>query len=348
MRGSEQTEVTPPDREYEGPDATETLSGVTLTDDALGDYLRAIRKTPLLSAEQEVELSKDIEAGLFAKQTLETLAADRAALDAMVEHYDLPPEDLVADLKTLMEIGRVAFEQMQTANLRLVIGYARRHVGRGVSFIDLIQEGNIGLIRAVQKFDYTKGYKFSTYATNWINQAIRRGVYNQGRTVRLPTHVGEKVDAIHRARKTLLPVLKREPTADELAKALDMSVSTIEELLDYSREAVRLDTPVESGGSTTIGDMLVEDGPEVFDMIYLLEQRRAIDKALKSLNEEHAEEILRRRYGLGGDKPQSYKLISFELGLSQASIKTIERNALMMLRAGSPRRHPSTTRLVSR
>ena len=234
------------DDEDDAPAQQVAVAGATA--DPVKDYLKQIGKVPLLNAEQEVELAKRIEAGLFAEDKL--AAADKLA------------PKLKRELEIIAEDGRWAKNHLLEANLRLVVSLAKRYTGRGMLFLDLIQEGNLGLIRAVEKFDYTKGFKFSTYATWWIRQAITRAMADQARTIRIPVHMVEVINKLARVQRQMLQDLGREPTPEELAKELDMTPEKVIEVQKYGREPISLHTPLGEDGDSEFGD-LIEDSEAV-------------------------------------------------------------------------------------
>ncbi len=298
-------------------------NGVGVSADLVRVYLDEIGKTPLLSAIEEVELSKRIEAGLYAAELLRRAVADRAKL---------APRRRAA-LETVAADGRVAMEHMLRANLRLVVSVAKKHAHRGLPFLDVVQEGNLGLVRAVEKFDYAKGYKFSTYATWWIRQAISRGLAEQARTVRLPVHVHEEVNKLARVNRELSQKFERQPTEHELAEALGIGVARVLELRRVSRDVVSLDAPVGEDGETSFGDLVVDsEGTVVTDAV---EQRALTDQLLSAVDSLPAREalILRLRYGLTDGTPHTLDEIGAVLGLTRERIRQLEKQALGALRA---------------
>jgi len=277
---------------------------------------------PLLNAGQEVELAKRIEAGLFAGHKL---AEGGGALR--------PGQSM--DLERVAEDGRRAKNHLVEANLRLVVSQARRYAGRGMLFLDLIQEGNLGLIRAVEKFDYTKGYKFSTYATWWIRQAITRAMADQARTIRIPVHIVEAVNTLARARRQMLQDLGREPTPGELAVELDMTPETVVEVQKYGREPISLHTPLGEDGEAEFGD-LIEDSEaiqpgEAVSFTLLQEQLHSV---LDTLSEREAG-VVSRRFGLTDGQPKTLDEIGKVYGVTRERIRQIESKAMSKLR------HPS-------
>ena len=310
----------------EGVPAAQVIAGGASTD-PVKDYLKQIGKVRLLNAGQEVELAKRIEAGLFADHKL----AERRAV--------LRPGQSV-DLERVGEDGRRAKNHLVEANLRLVVSLARRYAGRGMLFLDLIQEGNLGLIRAVDKFDYTKGYKFSTYATWWIRQAITRAMADQARTIRLPAHVVEAVHKLARAQRQMLQDLGREPTPEELAAELDMTPEKVIEVQKYGREPISLHTPLGEDGDSEFGD-LIEDSEaiqpgEAVSFTLLQEQLHSV---LDTLSEREAG-VVSMRFGLTDGQPKTLDEIGKVYGVTRERIRQIESKAMSKLR------HPSRSNLL--
>ena len=241
--------------------------------DAVGLYLDSIAKTPLLTAEEEVELSRQIEAGLFAAEILQ--GNETTTLDATPE-----------ELEQLIELGQQAMQRFIQANLRLVVSVARKYGRAQMPLLDLVQEGNIGLIRAVEKFDHTKGFKFSTYATWWVRQAISRGIAQQGRIVRLPVHVAEQVNQVSAVRRNLERQLGREPEVAEIAMELDLPEEKVIDLIRYARDHVSLDAPVEADGDTALGDLIArETAPGPDEVVLDAVDRARLDGMLASLDD---------------------------------------------------------------
>jgi len=297
------------------------------TADPVKDYLKQIGKVPLLSAGQEVELAKRIEAGLFADHKL----AEGSGV--------LRPGQSI-DLERVAEDGRRAKDHLVGANLRLVVSLARRYAGRGMLFLDLIQEGNLGLIRAVEKFDYTKGYKFSTYATWWIRQAITRAMADQARTIRLPVHMVEVINKLARARRQMLQDLGREPTPEELAAELDMTPEKVVEVQKYGREPISLHTPLGEDGDSEFGD-LIEDTEaiqpgEAVSFTLLQEQLHSV---LETLSEREAG-VVSMRFGLTDGQPKTLDEIGKVYCVTRERIRQIESKAMSKLR------HPSRSSLL--
>jgi RNA polymerase primary sigma factor len=300
-------------------------AAVGATADPVKDYLKQIGKVRLLNARQEVELAKRIEAGLFAEQKL---AEGSGVLRA----------DQSIDLKEVAEDGRRAKDHLVEANLRLVVSLARRYTGRGMLFLDLIQEGNLGLIRGVEKFDYTRGYKFSTYATWWIRQAITRAMADQSRTIRLTVHMVEAVGRMARVRRQLLQDLGREPTPDELAAGLDMTPEKVIEVRKYGREPISLHTPVGEDGDSELGD-LIEDSEaiqpgEAASFTLLQEQLHSV---LETLSEREAG-VVSMRFGLTDGQPKTLDEIGKVYGVTRERIRQIESKTMAKLR------HPSRSK----
>jgi RNA polymerase primary sigma factor len=298
------------------PAAQVAVAGATA--DPVKDYLKQIGKVPLLNAEQEVELAKRIEAGLFAEEKL----AERANLST----------DSRIDLEWIAEDGTRAKNHLLEANLRLVVSLAKRYTGRGMLFLDLIQEGNLGLIRAVEKFDYTKGYKFSTYATWWIRQAITRAMADQARTIRIPVHMVEVINKLARVQRQMLQDLGREPTPDELAVELDMTPEKVIEVQKYGREPISLHTPLGEDGDSEFGD-LIEDSEaiqpgEAVSFTLLQEQLHSV---LDTLSEREAG-VVSMRFGLTDGQPKTLDEIGKVYGVTRERIRQIESKTMSKLR----------------
>jgi RNA polymerase primary sigma factor len=308
------------------------LTEVDLDDQtpAMGDsvhtYLKSIGRTSLLTAEQEVDLAKRIEAGLFAEHKLETMGlAGGVGLD----------ENVRRDLEMVAEDGRRAKAHMLEANLRLVVSVAKKYSDRGLSLLDVVQEGNLGLIRAVEKFDYTKGYKFSTYAMWWIRQAIQRGFADSARTIRLPVHVLEMLSKLSRVERDMHQKLGREPTPEELAVELDRTPDQIEELLRTSRQPISLDSTIGEDGETSIGDLIEDvDAPEASELVDRQLMAEQLRSALDALTPREAT-IMAMRFGLYDGNPHTLDEIGRALGLTRERIRQLEKQSLSKLR------HPS-------
>ena len=303
------------------------LTEVDLDDQtpAMGDsvhtYLKSIGRTSLLTAEQEVDLAKRIEAGLFAEHKLDTATG----LD----------ESYRRDLELIAEDGRRAKAHMLEANLRLVVSVAKKYSDRGLSLLDVVQEGNLGLIRAVEKFDYTKGYKFSTYAMWWIRQAIQRGFADSARTIRLPVHVLEMLSKLSRVERDMHQRLGREPTPEELAVELDRTPDQIEELLRTSRQPISLDSTIGEDGETSIGDLIEDvDAPEASELVDRQLMAEQLRSALDALTPREAT-IMAMRFGLYDGNPHTLDEIGRALGLTRERIRQLEKQSLSKLR------HPS-------
>ncbi|MEU3455996.1 RNA polymerase sigma factor SigB [Micromonospora sp. NPDC006766] len=288
--------------------------------DLVRAYLNGIGRTKLLTASQEVELSKRIEAGLFAEEKLSTCTPVSAALRT--------------DLELIVAEGRAAKDHLLEANLRLVVSIAKRYTGRGMAFLDLIQEGNLGLIRAVEKFDYTKGYKFSTYATWWIRQAITRAMADQARTIRIPVHMVEQVNRMVRVRRELSVALGREPTVAEVAQALAVPEFQVIELISYDREPVSLDQAVGDDGESALGDFVAAVDPreDPSDAAANGELRNEVRIVLATLSQRE-QAVIRLRFGLDDGRQRTLDEVGREFGLSRERIRQIEKVTLLKLRA---------------
>ncbi|MGL5823348.1 MAG: sigma-70 family RNA polymerase sigma factor [Nocardioides sp.] len=293
--------------------------------DSVGLYLDEIARNPLLDAEGEVELAKAIEAGLMAESLLAEGRIGRRKGGA-------PSSATRAELEWLAEEGRRAIDRFVTANLRLVVSIARRYGRSQMPMLDLIQEGNTGLIRAVEKFDYTKGYKFSTYATWWVRQAITRGIAQQARVVRLPVHVVEELNQVGGARRTLERQLGHDPDAWEIARELDMSVDRVLDLLAWGREHVSLDSPLDDDGDTSLGDLMAQQTTPGPDLNVLdVESRERLSNLVDQLD-ERAADIIRSRYGLTDGRQHKLADIGARHGISAERVRQLEREALNKLR----------------
>ncbi|HLL68620.1 MAG TPA: sigma-70 family RNA polymerase sigma factor [Micromonosporaceae bacterium] len=286
--------------------------------DLVGVYLHEISRTPLLDAAQEVDLSKAVEAGLYAEHLMESGA--------------LPDGVTVTELEDLVTEGVRAKDRFIRANLRLVVSIARRYVRSGMPMLDLIQEGNTGLVRAVEKFDYVRGYKFSTYATWWIRQAISRAIAQQERTVRLPVHLVEDVNRMRNVTRQLTRELGNDPEPEQLAKALGVSLERISELKRWSQDTVSLDTPVGDDGDTNLGDLVADsDAPSPEDVVLAALERQRIEGLLNHLDERSAR-IMRARYGLEDGREHSLTEVASRFSLSRERIRQLEIQALGRLR----------------
>ncbi|WP_370739511.1 RNA polymerase sigma factor [Arthrobacter glacialis] len=297
------------------------------TADPVKDYLKQIGKVALLNAEQEVDLALRIEAGLFAT---EKLAADPEAMD----------DQLRRDLVRIVHDGKRAKNHLLEANLRLVVSLAKRYTGRGMLFLDLIQEGNLGLIRAVEKFDYTKGFKFSTYATWWIRQAITRAMADQARTIRIPVHMVEVINKLARVQRQMLQDLGREPTPEELAKELDMTPEKVVEVQKYGREPISLHTPLGEDGDSEFGD-LIEDSEAVVpaDAVSFTLLQEQLHSVLDTLSEREAG-VVAMRFGLTDGQPKTLDEIGKVYGVTRERIRQIESKTMSKLR------HPSRSQVL--
>lgn len=296
------------------------------TADPVKDYLKQIGKVALLNAEQEVELAKRIEAGLFAEEKL----ASSGKLEPKLRR----------ELEWIASDGRRAKNHLLEANLRLVVSLAKRYTGRGMLFLDLIQEGNLGLIRAVEKFDYTKGYKFSTYATWWIRQAITRAMADQARTIRIPVHMVEVINKLARVQRQMLQDLGREPTPEELAKELDMTPEKVVEVQKYGREPISLHTPLGEDGDSEFGD-LIEDSEAVVpaDAVSFTLLQEQLHQVLDTLSEREAG-VVSMRFGLTDGQPKTLDEIGKVYGVTRERIRQIESKTMSKLR------HPSRSQVL--
>ena len=310
--------------EADEPEQTVTVAGATA--DPVKDYLKQIGKVPLLNAEMEVELAKRIEAGLFSEEKL----ARESKLSAK----------LLDELGWIAEDGRRAKNHLLEANLRLVVSLAKRYTGRGMLFLDLIQEGNLGLIRAVEKFDYTKGYKFSTYATWWIRQAITRAMADQARTIRIPVHMVEVINKLARVQRQMLQDLGREPTPEELAKELDMTPEKVVEVQKYGREPISLHTPLGEDGDSEFGD-LIEDSEAIVpaDAVSFTLLQEQLHAVLDTLSEREAG-VVSMRFGLTDGQPKTLDEIGKVYGVTRERIRQIESKTMSKLR------HPSRSQVL--
>ena len=286
--------------------------------DLVGVYLHEISRTPLLDAAKEVDLSKAIEAGLYA--------------DYLLENDEIPEGVTQAELQQLVADGERAKDLFIRANLRLVVSIARRYVRSGMPMLDLIQEGNTGLVRAVEKFDYERGYKFSTYATWWIRQAISRAIAQQERTVRLPVHLVEDVNRMRNVIRQLTRELGADPQPEQVADALGVSVERVNELKRWSQDTVSLDTPVGDDGDTNLGDLVADaDEPSPEDVVMSGLERQRIESLLNHLDDRSAG-IMRARYGLEDGREHSLTEVASRFSLSRERIRQLEIQALGRLR----------------
>jgi RNA polymerase primary sigma factor len=293
----------------------------TPTSDPVRMYLKEIGRVPLLTAEEEVDLAKRVEAGLFASEKLTMKGGVSAALG---RDYELIERD-----------GQLAKKRLIEANLRLVVSIAKRYVGRGMLFLDLIQEGNLGLIRAVEKFDYTKGYKFSTYATWWIRQAITRAIADQARTIRIPVHMVETINKLVRIQRQLLQDLGREPTPEEIGKEMELPPERVREIQKLSQEPVSLETPIGEEEDSNLGDF-IEDSDAVvpIDAASFILLQEQLDSILHTLSERE-KKVIQLRFGLVDGHPRTLEEVGKEFGVTRERIRQIESKTLSKLR------HPS-------
>ena len=302
-----------------------TVAGATA--DPVKDYLKQIGKVSLLNAEQEVDLARRIEAGLYAEYKLKNQADEMTSRERRELHF-------------LAQDGQQAKNHLLEANLRLVVSLAKRYTGRGMQFLDLIQEGNLGLIRAVEKFDYTKGYKFSTYATWWIRQAITRAMADQARTIRIPVHMVEVINKLARVQRQMLQDLGREPTPEELAVELDMTPEKVVEVPKYGREPISLHTPLGEDGDSEFGD-LIEDSEAVVpaDAVSFTLLQEQLHAVLDTLSEREAG-VVSMRFGLGDGQPKTLDEIGKVYGVTRERIRQIESKTMSKLR------HPSRSQVL--
>jgi len=291
------------------------------TSDPVRMYLKEIGRVPLLSAAEEVDLAKRVEAGLFASEKLTT-------------QRNTSP-DFIRELELIERQGQLAKKRLIEANLRLVVSIAKRYVGRGMLFLDLIQEGNLGLIRAVEKFDYTKGYKFSTYATWWIRQAITRAIADQARTIRIPVHMVETINKLIRIQRQLLQDLGREPTPEEIGEEMEMSPERVREIQKLAQEPVSLETPIGEEEDSNLGDF-IEDSDAIvpIDAASFILLQEQLDAILHTLSERE-KRVIQLRFGLSDGHPRTLEEVGQEFGVTRERIRQIESKTLSKLR------HPS-------
>jgi RNA polymerase primary sigma factor len=291
------------------------------TSDPVRMYLKEIGRVPLLSAAEEVDLAKRVEAGLFASDKLTTQ-----------RNIGI---DLVRELELIERQGQLAKKRLIEANLRLVVSIAKRYVGRGMLFLDLIQEGNLGLIRAVEKFDYTKGYKFSTYATWWIRQAITRAIADQARTIRIPVHMVETINKLIRIQRQLLQDLGREPTPEEIGQEMEMAPERVREIQKLAQEPVSLETPIGEEEDSNLGDF-IEDSDAIvpIDAASFILLQEQLDAILHTLSERE-KRVIQLRFGLSDGHPRTLEEVGKEFGVTRERIRQIESKTLSKLR------HPS-------
>ncbi|WP_280402291.1 RNA polymerase sigma factor [Nocardia carnea] len=303
---------------------------LTASADSVRAYLKQIGKVALLNAEEEVELAKRIEAGLYAAEKMREFT----------EAGEKPPVAIRRDYNWIIRDGNRAKNHLLEANLRLVVSLAKRYTGRGMAFLDLIQEGNLGLIRAVEKFDYTKGYKFSTYATWWIRQAITRAMADQARTIRIPVHMVEVINKLGRIQRELLQDLGREPTPEELAKEMDITPEKVLEIQQYAREPISLDQTIGDEGDSQLGDF-IEDSEAVVavDAVSFTLLQDQLQSVLETLSEREAG-VVRLRFGLTDGQPRTLDEIGQVYGVTRERIRQIESKTMSKLR------HPSRSQVL--
>jgi RNA polymerase primary sigma factor len=301
------------------------IAAAPLTQDPVRQYLKEIGRVPLLDAREEVDLAKKVEAGVAATQALEQAVEDGVKL----------PAAEVRRLRRIEAVGATAKKHMVAANLRLVVSIARRYANRGLSLLDLFQEGSLGLIRAVEKFDYTRGFKFSTYATWWIRQAISRAVADQGRTIRIPVHMVETINQVTRIQRSLVQELGREPTDDEIGEKAEITGERVREILKLAQTPASLDSPIGEDGDARLGDFIEDEGsiapPDAADTSMMKEQLRAILGTLP----ERERRVIELRYGLADGHPRTLEEVGREFGVTRERIRQIEAKTLVKLR------HPS-------
>jgi len=298
--------------------ASRTRKAADVERDTVGVYLDEISRTKLLDAEREVEMSKDIEAGLYAQKLIDENAVPKGI-----------DED---ELRGLIERGAQAKELFIQANLRLVVSVARRYPRSGMPFLDLVQEGNVGLVRAVEKFDYAKGFKFSTYATWWIRQAITRAMADQARTVRLPVHLVEELSKIRRVQREFARDNGRDPEIEEIAEAVGSTPTRVVDVIGWARDPISLDTPVGDDGETELGELVQETDPLTPEDITLATLRREQIAGLVGRLDGRTAKILRARYGMTDGKEHTLTEVGKQLGLTRERIRQIEKQALVELR----------------
>ena len=308
--------------------------GVSI-EDPVRMYLKEIGKVPLLSAEEEIELAKNMEAGAVAKEKIAILKSreENATEEELAEI-----KEEIKNLQKDLDAGDEAKKRLAEANLRLVVSIAKRYVGRGMLFLDLIQEGNLGLIKAVEKFDYRKGYKFSTYATWWIRQAITRAIADQARTIRIPVHMVETINKLIRVSRQLLQELGREPSPEEIAAEMNMPVERVREILKISQEPVSLETPIGEEEDSHLGDFIQDDNvPVPADAAAFTLLKEQLEEVLGTLTERE-QKVLTLRFGLEDGRARSLEEVGKEFNVTRERIRQIEAKALRKLR------HPSRSR----
>ena len=296
-------------------------------DDPVKVYLKEIGNIPLLTSQDEVEISKEVERGRYAEEML------RSDGDSL-------PEDVKAEYKKMVRKGEAARKRLTESNLRLVVSVAKRYVNRGMGFLDLIQEGNIGLLKAVEKFDYSKGYKFSTYATWWIRQAITRALADQSRTIRIPVHMVETINRIKKIQGQLIAQTDTEPTPEEIAEAAGLSVEKVNEILKVGLDPLSLDATVGDEDDTTLGDFVSDSSVETPDgTVEISQLRSAIDEVLSALNEREAF-VLKLRFGLDDGEAKTLEEVGQVLGVTRERVRQIEAKALRKIR------HPQRSKIL--
>ena len=308
--------------------------GVSI-EDPVRMYLKEIGKVPLLSAEEEIELAKNMEAGAVAKEKIAILKSreENATEEELAE-----VKEEIKNLQKDLDAGDEAKKRLAEANLRLVVSIAKRYVGRGMLFLDLIQEGNLGLIKAVEKFDYRKGYKFSTYATWWIRQAITRAIADQARTIRIPVHMVETINKLIRVSRQLLQELGREPSPEEIAAEMNMPVERVREILKISQEPVSLETPIGEEEDSHLGDFIQDDNvPVPADAAAFTLLKEQLEEVLGTLTERE-QKVLTLRFGLEDGRARTLEEVGKEFNVTRERIRQIEAKALRKLR------HPSRSR----
>ncbi|MBR1860875.1 MAG: RNA polymerase sigma factor RpoD [Lachnospiraceae bacterium] len=308
------------------------------TEDPVKMYLKEIGKVPLLSADEEIELAKKMEAGDAAIANIDEAKAEYEKTEDKKSKKAKKLEKDIAAMQKDIDAGEAAKKRLAEANLRLVVSIAKRYVGRGMLFLDLIQEGNLGLIKAVEKFDYTKGYKFSTYATWWIRQAITRAIADQARTIRIPVHMVETINKLIRVSRQLLQEKGREPMPEEIAEEMNIPVERVREILKISQEPVSLETPIGEEEDSHLGDFIQDDNvPAPADAATATLLREQLNKVLDTLAERE-QKVLRLRFGLDDGKARTLEEVGKEFNVTRERIRQIEAKALRKLR------HPSRSK----
>jgi RNA polymerase primary sigma factor len=298
-------------------------------------YLKEIGKVPLLSAEEEIDLAREMEEGAVASEKIHLL---KKHMDEMSDEEKEETKEELKELQLAADKGADAKKRLAEANLRLVVSIAKRYVGRGMLFLDLIQEGNLGLIKAVEKFDYRKGYKFSTYATWWIRQAITRAIADQARTIRIPVHMVETINKLIRVSRQLLQELGREPTPEEIAEEMNMPVERVREILKISQEPVSLETPIGEEEDSHLGDFIKDDNvPVPADAAAFTLLKEQLEEVLGTLTERE-QKVLTLRFGLEDGRARTLEEVGREFNVTRERIRQIEAKALRKLR------HPSRSR----